>query len=101
THTAQDVEVGKLSAQHRHRAGVGRNQADDGADQRRLARAVWSEQSIDLAAPHPQADSVECLDVAETFADGVDLHRHLLTHSSAPPLINPASSSEASPPQVR
>ena len=56
-------------------AAVGRVDACEQLDQRRLARAVFAEQCEDLAGPHVERDAVDGLGAAEAFADVAELEQ--------------------------
>src|SRR6202011_3579681 len=82
----EHLELRHAAAEHRDRAFLGSYQADEAADQRRLAGAVWAEQTIDLATPDAQADAIECRLLAESLEDTVNVDRNGLNcHESRPP----------------
>jgi hypothetical protein len=56
-------------------AGVGRVEARQNLDQRRLARAVLPEQAVDLALPDLEHDVIECLLAAEGLAEAGEMQR--------------------------
>ena len=56
-------------------AAVGDGQAQQEAEQRRLAGAVRSDQPVDLPLRHIQIDAVECDDVAERLGDSASPDR--------------------------
>ena len=68
--------LGGLFAMQQNRSGVGRFKARDDAQQRRLARAGWSQQSHQFSIRNRQADIVQCLEGAVLFADMLDLNAH-------------------------
>src|SRR6202022_4849981 len=62
----EHLELRHAAAEHRDRAFLGGYQADEAADQRRLAGAVWAEEPKDLATTDAQADAIECRLLAES-----------------------------------
>ena len=73
--------VGRVLAVEVDRALIGRLQAGDDAEQRRLARAGGPEQRHQLAAGHVQAHVVERDEAAEGLAQIADLDAHAVIPS--------------------
>src|SRR5271167_3647082 len=61
-------------------AAGGRNQRSEHADQRALARAVWSQQAEDLAALYGEADVIDGQQRAKTLADAFDINGDAVVH---------------------
>ena len=75
-----------VEAEHRPLAGVGRQQAADQADRRRLAGAVGAEEADDLARRDPQRDMVDGDDSVERFGEAGnvdDVHGRLRGRSTS------------------
>ena len=68
--------VGDVGAVQQDGAAVGRLQAGDDAQQRRLAAAAWAEQRGERAAGDVDRDVVERDEGAKALVDLVDLDRH-------------------------
>lgn len=62
-------------------AAVGDGQAQQQAEQGRLAGAVRSDQAVDLTLRHIQVDAVECDDIAEALGDPTGPDREESVHS--------------------
>src|SRR5487761_728600 len=80
---AQQGHVRHALAQDGHRPGIWRNEADEHANEGRLARGVRTEQSIDLALSHLKRHRVERLDVSEVLRDALDVNCPRVAHEGA------------------
>jgi len=63
-HRCARAGIAHVSPAERHRAGGRRQQAGDGAQQRRLARAVGAEECDDLGTTDTEIDTVQHADLA-------------------------------------
>jgi hypothetical protein len=82
---AEDAEIRDAPAQHGHCPGIRRDQANHHANERRLAGAVRSEESVNLTLSNAKRDSVQGPDRAEGLDHVLDVNRIRVTHSRRPP----------------
>src|SRR5690606_23714112 len=72
-----------IVALEQHRAGVGRLQAGNDAQQRRLSGPRRPEQRQQFAGPHHHAHVVECAKAAKSLADASDFDAHTVSAAAA------------------
>src|SRR6266446_1469318 len=98
---AQLVDVGHSAAEHRDSTRIGRDQADDRSDERRLAGPVRAQQAVYLARLDPQRHPIERTYTAELLLDAFDINRKGLSHSLPPhPVSSPAASFPPASPRL-
>src|SRR3954447_12625435 len=66
------------------RAGVGRKEAGEKVEERRLAGARLAHHRQDLARPELEAHAVDSLERAEALGEALDLEQRPLAHAASP-----------------